>query len=395
MSQSQTHRSMRRMASVELRGISKRFGAVQALRDVTLTVHDGEFLTLLGPSGCGKSTLLRIVAGLEQPTAGEVRLDSRSVIALAPKQRNVAMVFQSYALYPHMKVFDNIALPLVMRRLDTWRRLPGLGGLLPGARAAHAAIDREVRDVAGALGIEALLGRKPAQLSGGQKQRVALARAMVRRPAVFLMDEPLSNLDARLRVQMRAELAELHRRLAATLIYVTHDQVEAMTMSDRVAVMIDGQVLQVASPRAIYADPDSLAVAEFVGTPRINVLPACRRADGALDVLGVTLPRAAPAGAAGPGLRVAVRPEALALDEPVSPRSLTGRVRLLEDLGPETLVHVAVQGLDTLLVARCEPAAVVGLLIDDEVGVRFAPGDGLLFDRNGCRVRGDRAAAHV
>src|SRR5262249_49358167 len=156
----------------------------------------------------------------------------------------------------------------------------------------------------------------PGQLSGGQKQRVALARAMVRNPAVFLMDEPLSNLDARLRVQMRAELAELHRRLAATLIYVTHDQVEAMTMSDRVAVMIDGQVRQIVSPRAIYADPDSLAVAEFVGTPRINVLPARRRADGAVEVLSLTLPRAVPASAAGVGLRVAVRPEALALDDP-------------------------------------------------------------------------------
>ena len=383
------------MASVELRGVSKHFGAVQALRDVSLTVHDGEFLTLLGPSGCGKSTLLRIVAGLEQPTAGEVHLNNRRVNALAPKQRNVAMVFQSYALYPHMKVFENIALPLVMQRLNTWQRLPCLGRLLPGARATHAAIGREVREVAGALGIEALLGRKPGQLSGGQKQRVALARAMVRSPAVFLMDEPLSNLDARLRVQMRAELAQLHRRLAATLIYVTHDQVEAMTMSDRVAVMLDAQVLQVASPRAIYADPDSLEVAEFVGTPRINVLPARRRADGAVDVLSLTLQRAVPASAAAAGLRVAVRPEALTLDEPGSPRSLVGRVRLLEDLGPETLVHVAVHGLEAPLVARCEPAAVVGLLMDDEVAVRFAPEDMLLFDRNGCRVRGDRATAHV
>jgi multiple sugar transport system ATP-binding protein len=380
------------MASVDLLGLTKSFGAVRVLTDVSLGVRDGEFLTLLGPSGCGKSTLLRIVAGLERQDAGQVRLDLRPVDHEPPKRRNVAMVFQSYALYPHMTVFDNLALPLEMRRLSSWQRAPLLGRLLPAARAERRRIAGEVRATAAALAIEDLLGRKPGQLSGGQKQRVALGRAMVRHPAVFLMDEPLSNLDAKLRVHMRAELVELQRRLGATMIYVTHDQVEAMTMSHRVAVMLGGRLLQVASPRAIYADPACLDVAEFVGSPRINVLPARHRTDGGLEALGVALGPAT-RGMAGSGLRVGVRPEALELAPPGAPGCLAARVRHVEHLGPECLVHAEVGGLDRPLIARLEPAAALGLEPGHAIGLRIAPDSALLFDGAGRRLDGAIARA--
>jgi len=218
------------MADLAIDRISKSFGRTRILHDVSLAVQDGEFLSLLGPSGCGKSTLLRIIAGLETRDTGSIAIGGRAVDALRPKARDVAMVFQSYALYPHYTVERNIALPLQMRRLSRWQRLPLVGRLLPGSRSARAEIATEVRGVAKALEIEPMLGRKPGQLSGGQRQRVALGRAMVRRPAVFLMDEPLSNLDAKLRVQMRVEIKELQQRLGATIVYVTHDQSEAMTM---------------------------------------------------------------------------------------------------------------------------------------------------------------------
>jgi multiple sugar transport system ATP-binding protein len=241
------------MASVELRGIAKAFGRAQVLREVGLSVRDGEFLTLVGPSGCGKSTLLRIIAGLERQDGGTVAIGGAGVDHLRPAARNVAMVFQSYALYPHLSAFDNIATPLMMARLSLLERLPLLRHLSPRRRRVMRAIAEDVRAVAAQLRITELLARRPGQLSGGQRQRVALGRAMVRSPAVFLMDEPLSNLDATLRVHMRSELAELHARLGTTFVYVTHDQVEAMTMSDRVAVMDEGRILQLGSPAELYA----------------------------------------------------------------------------------------------------------------------------------------------
>src|SRR3982751_3180697 len=253
------------MAGLSLRGITKSFGTTPVLGGVDLDIADGEFLTLVGPSGCGKSTLLRIIAGLERQDAGTVSIGGVPVDHLRPHERRVAMVFQNYALYPHMSVFENIALPLTMSRLNVFERIPLLRLLSPRRRRVMQQITGEVQAVAGQLRIESYFARRPGQLSGGQRQRVALGRAMVRNPDVFLMDEPLSNLDAKLRVHMRTELAELHSRLQSTFIYVTHDQVEAMTMSDRVAMMDAGRILQLGTPSELYARPANLKGAQFLG----------------------------------------------------------------------------------------------------------------------------------
>jgi multiple sugar transport system ATP-binding protein len=272
--------------SVELSGIGKRFGADDVLKGIDLSVCAGEFISLVGMSGCGKSTLLRIIAGLETPDAGTVSIGGEDVTDRHPSDRNLAMVFQSYALYPHMTVRQNIATPLRMRRLPFAARLPLVGNLVPGQRRTCGEIDQAVEHAAETLHISALLDRRSAQLSGGQRQRVALARALVREPAAFLMDEPLSNLDAKLRAHMREELALLHKRLGATFIYVTHDQIEAMTMSDRIALMEGGRILQLGTPTELYETPRSLAVARFIGTPAINLLPAEIGPNGAVSVLG-------------------------------------------------------------------------------------------------------------
>ncbi len=263
------------MASVALQGLSKTYQDAQtgktvaAVKNLNLDIHDGEFLVLVGPSGCGKSTALRMLAGLEDITGGDILIGSRRVNDVAPGDRNIAMVFQNYALYPHMTVYDNMAFSLKLRRL------PGFFGRLLGGekvREAQNAIDKEVRDAAELLGITQLLDRRPKALSGGQRQRVALGRAIVRHPEVFLMDEPLSNLDAKLRVQTRAELTKLHRRLKVTTVYVTHDQVEAMTMGQRIAVMKDGVLQQCDTPLALYHHPANVFVAGFIGTPSMNFI---------------------------------------------------------------------------------------------------------------------------
>ncbi|MCC7017309.1 MAG: ABC transporter ATP-binding protein [Rhodospirillales bacterium] len=298
------------MASLSLKGICKSFGETRVLDDLHLEVHDGEFLSLLGPSGCGKSTVLRLIAGLDHMNAGEIRLQGRDVARVPAKHRNVAMVFQSYALYPYMTVGRNIATPLEMRRLNRWQRLPFVGRWLPGAPAIHADIYATVRRVAESVSLLPLLERKPSQLSGGQCQRVALARAMVRDPAIFLFDEPLSNLDTHLRKQVRAEIADLHRRLGTTFIYVTHDQDEAMAISDRVAVMEEGRILQLAAPETLYARPDSVRVARFIGDPAINLLEARADASGHVVIenshTGVFAPLCA-----GSALTLGFRPESL------------------------------------------------------------------------------------
>ncbi|MGY4372435.1 multiple sugar transport system ATP-binding protein [Bradyrhizobium sp. i1.3.6] len=374
------------MASVSIDSIHKNYGATSVLRGVSLSIADGEFLTLLGPSGCGKSTLLRILAGLEVQDAGSLSIGERAVDNLRPKCRDVAMVFQSYALYPHMTVASNMGLPLRMRRLSTFQRLPLLGRLLPGTARIAAEIDAEVTRTAKSLGIGHLLARKPGELSGGQRQRVAVGRAMVRHPAVFLMDEPLSNLDAKLRVQMRAEIKELHQRLGVTFVYVTHDQAEAMTLSDRVAVMLDGELLQVAPPQEIYADPDDRRVAEFIGSPKINMLDGVVRERGLIDVAGSTLAIGADA-LAGAHLTLGIRPEAFHLAERGGQGALTGFVRMIEHMGSDLFVHLDLAGGDHPLIARLLAERAPDIAPGQTLHVGVRPDRVLLFDRNGRRLR--------
>jgi ABC-type sugar transport system ATPase subunit len=295
------------VAQVRLDRITKTFGEgdkeVRAVDDVTLDVADHEFMILLGPSGCGKSTLLRMVAGLEDPTEGDIYIGDRRVNDVAPKERDVAMVFQSYALYPHKTVRANIEFPLKVRGVGKAERSVAADG------------------AAAVLGLDGLMDRKPGQLSGGQRQRVALARAIVRNPAVFCMDEPLSNLDAKLRGETRAELVDLHRRLEGTFVYVTHDQVEAMTMGSRIAVMNAGRLQQVGTPHDVYEHPNTAFVAQFIGTPPMNLLPA-----GMLE---------------GDGVVVGIRPEHVVF---TPGGAHIANVRLVEQLGHETLVTVELVG---------------------------------------------------
>ncbi|HEX2850615.1 MAG TPA: ABC transporter ATP-binding protein [Acidimicrobiales bacterium] len=321
---------------VRLTGVTKRFGDVVAVDALDLEVHDREFLVLLGPSGCGKSTVLRLVAGLEEASEGTIEIGGEAVEGFEAKDRDVAMVFQSYALYPHMTVRRNIEFPLAARHVPKPER------------------DAAVREAARALDLGPLLDRKPAALSGGQRQRVALARAIVRQPLVFLMDEPLSNLDAKLRVQTRAELIELHRRLATTVIYVTHDQVEAMTMGDRIAVLTDGALQQVGPPQEVYDRPANLFVARFIGSPPMNTVAGRVVDEGeglAVAVGSATLPlpaatSAAVAASGAAEVVLGVRPEALTIDGGVLPATVT----LVESLGHERLVVCGLETGDLVIV---------------------------------------------
>ncbi len=316
------------MPTVELIGVSKVYGrGPRAVDALDLAIRDGELLVLVGPSGCGKSTVLRMVAGLEEVTAGRIRIGERVVNEVAPRDRDIAMVFQNYALYPHMTVFDNMAFGLRRRRLGA------------------AEVESRVREAARTLGLEAHLGRRPRELSGGERQRVALGRALVRHPQVFLFDEPLSNLDAKLRVQMRAEIKRLHQRLATTMIYVTHDQVEAMTLGDRIAVLRGGVLQQVADPFTLYEHPANQFVAGFIGSPPINLFAARVDAAGAaLEAGGRAVPLPAEVAARvaarrGGPVTLGVRPEDLAL-EPAGPGvALAATVEVREPLGNEVLLH--------------------------------------------------------
>jgi len=382
------------MVGLSISGLSKSFGPVQVLRDVSLDIEDGEFLTILGPSGCGKSTLLKIVAGLETQDSGSVFLGERQLDGVRPKHRDVAMVFQSYALYPHMTAGENIALPLNMRRLSASQRFPMLGALLPGTAAIRTEIAAEVSRVATALGIDGLLDRKPAQLSGGQRQRVAVGRAMVREPAVFLMDEPLSNLDAKLRVQMRAEIKELHQRLGTTFIYVTHDQTEAMTLSDRVVVMAGGEILQVARPQDIYADPCDLRVAEFVGSPKINIIEGRADRDGLVEVAGLRLPVDF-AATAGDRILVGIRPETPRLAEPGAREAIAASVRLVEHLGSDVFVHVEMPGASHPFVVRLPAERASRIQIGEPLQLALPAGQLLLFDAKGRRIRTASSVAPI
>jgi multiple sugar transport system ATP-binding protein len=328
------------MAPIDLQGVVKRYGRVTAVHGIDLEIADGEFVVLVGPSGCGKSTTLRMIAGLEEIDGGTIRIGGRVVNQLEPKDRNIAMVFQNYAIYPHMSVAKNIAFGLHTAKLpDAEKR-------------------KRVEETGRLLGLETLLDRRPSELSGGQRQRVAIGRAMVRDPAAFLFDEPLSNLDAQLRAQMRLEIKRLHQRLGTTIVFVTHDQVEAMTMADRIVVMRDGRILQVGRPMDLYERPANVFTARFIGSPTMNILPGRVTGvdSGAWVDLGlgapVLLPEAAAAMPAGGEVLLGVRPQDLAVaDRRADPGdlSLEGRVIVVEPLGSEAFVHVEVG--DGLIVA--------------------------------------------
>lgn len=341
------------MLKVELQGIRKCFGSKVIIPDLDLSIQSGEFLALVGPSGCGKSTLLRMIAGLEDADSGEIRMDGRRVNELGGKDRQVAMVFQNYALYPQMTVRDNLGFALRMARVERRER------------------ERRIEEIAEILGLAQLLDRKPAQLSGGQKQRVAMGRAMIRRPRVLLFDEPLSNLDAQLRIRMRAEIALLHRKVRSTVIYVTHDQGEAMTLADRIAVLNQGRVEQVGAPLDIYHEPATTFVASFIGTPPMNFLPSSFL----------------PESVTGAGTRVGFRPESVRLLPAGEAGSALlaigpGRVQLLEPLGSVSYVHLRIG--DQLVVAELRGGR--GPSPGSEVTVAVDPSALFHFDANGQRT---------
>ena len=378
------------MSAVDLTSISKAFGATKVLGGIDLKIANGEFLTLVGPSGCGKSTLIRIIAGLEHQDSGAVAIGGRPVDHLRAHERRVAMVFQSYALYPHMTVRSNIALPLVMARLSLAERLPLVRLLSPRRRAVMARIEEEVNAVAEGLQLGNLLDRKPAQLSGGQRQRVALGRAMVRHPDVFLMDEPLSNLDAKLRVHMRSELADLHKRLGSTFIYVTHDQVEAMTMSDRVAMMDQGEILQLGTPSELYAAPANIKVAQFIGSPAINLLPARIGAGGAVELFGRPIGLGT-ALAAGTTVTLGLRPEAFSVVQSeagaANRPALPVKLHRKENLGSEYILHFDLPGQDqATITTRASTAVAAGIDETELVFLTFDPAQCHLFDDAGRRI---------
>ncbi|HWK43952.1 MAG TPA: sn-glycerol-3-phosphate ABC transporter ATP-binding protein UgpC [Stellaceae bacterium] len=309
------------MASVDIRGVTKTYGATQVLHGVDIDIEDEEFVVLVGPSGCGKSTLLRMIAGLEQISGGEIAIGGTVVNELPPKERDIAMVFQNYALYPHMTVHDNMAFSMKLRR------------------AAPKLIEERVNKAADILGLQPYLNRYPRQLSGGQRQRVAMGRAIVRDPQVFLFDEPLSNLDAQLRVQMRTEIKALHQRLRTTSVYVTHDQVEAMTMADRIVVMHDGRVEQIGSPLELYDNPENLFVAGFIGSPSMNFISGTLRRGGGVrvetaDGLALPLPSSS-GGTEGQSVVYGVRPEHLSL----AAEGVPATVGVVEPTGADTLVY--------------------------------------------------------
>jgi multiple sugar transport system ATP-binding protein len=359
------------VASLTFESVTKRFDDVVAVDELDLAIEDSEFMVLLGPSGCGKTTALRMIAGLEDITSGKLRIGDEVVNDVDPARRNVSMVFQSYALYPHMTVQRNIESPLLVRRY------PVDGPDAPERKLTRAERDERVAEAARVLGLSELMKRKPAALSGGQRQRVALARAFVGRPQAFLMDEPLSNLDAKLRAQTRLELVDLHRRIETTVVYVTHDQVEAMTMADRIAIMSAGRLQQLGTPQAVYEAPANLFVAQFIGTPPMNTLPGTVTTEGgpAVDVGGgrVPLPDLTGRLEEGRPVIVGVRPEALAVTDG-GPLGLT--VRAVEWLGHECLIFGAIDG--SQVVVRQTGMAAYGP--DAKVQLAVEPGDVHLFD---------------
>jgi len=357
------------MAGVTIKNLTKRFGNVIAVNNVSLEVKDREFLVLLGPSGCGKTTTLRCIAGLDTPDEGEIYIGDRLVNDLAPKDRNVAMVFQSYALYPHMTVFDNIAFPLKMKKLPM------------------SEIEKKVKEVAEFLKISHLLNRKPGQLSGGEKQRVALGRAIVRNPDVFLMDEPLSNLDAKLRIYMRAELKRLQKELGVTTIYVTHDQVEAMTMADKIAIMNQGVLQQVGTAFEVFNNPSNLFVAGFIGSPPMNFINCTLKEENGsyyLDAGAFTVSISASLGkiisekASSSEIILGVRPEDVIIEEkPVAKDLIRAEVYVTEPMGSEIVIDLKVNNE----IIKVKTLKEFKLNIGDEVWIKFSEDKIHVFDR--------------
>ena len=349
------------MATVTFEHVTKKYGDVLAVNDLNLEIGDGEFMVLVGPSGCGKTTSLRMIAGLEEISSGTLRIGDRVVNDVPPKDRDIAMVFQSYALYPHMTVRDNLAFGLKLRKVP------------------KPDIEKRVNEAAGILSLEKLLDRKPKELSGGQRQRVALGRAIVREPAVFLMDEPLSNLDAKLRVQTRAEIARLHQRLKTTIVYVTHDQVEAMTMGSRIAVMSDGLLQQVGTPQQLYDHPINRFVAGFIGSPSMNFVEVTN--EGAADAsmltaeggtIKIPLPprfRESVGVTTGRKLAAGFRPEHIEIGEPKDSHAATFRANadVVEYLGNEELLHVNSGGRDIVAIVDSEHRVKPGDVLDFHV----------------------------
>jgi ABC-type sugar transport system ATPase subunit len=355
------------MGHIKLANVAKAFGAVKVIHDVNLEIGDGELVVFVGPSGCGKSTLLRMIAGLDKPTIGELSIDGKVVNDVPAADRGLAMVFQSYALYPHMSVRQNLAFGLENTRMP------------------KAEIAERIAEAARMLEIEAYLERRPGQLSGGQRQRVAIGRAIVRRPVAFLLDEPLSNLDAELRGSTRAELAALHARLGATMIYVTHDQVEAMTLADRIVVLRSGRIEQVGTPLELYNKPANRFVAGFIGSPHMNFLDAAIGDGGGKAVaalpngLKLDLPMALDV-ASGPQVSIGVRPQHVRIGD--GPGSLPASVRLVEALGAETVVHTDVAGQKMLVVAPGQ----LSLRPGEEIRLSLHDAPLHLFDAKGLRL---------
>ena len=353
------------MARLELKEVHKRYDDVHVVKGVSLEVKSGEFLVLVGPSGCGKSTCLRMIAGLEEITDGEIVIGDRVVNEVAPKDRNIGMVFQSYALYPHMTVRQNLGFGLSLQKV------------------AKSVIDERINEAAQILGLEKLLDRKPKQMSGGQRQRVAIGRAIVKQPEVFLFDEPLSNLDAALRVQMRTELGKLHQRLKTTMVYVTHDQVEAMMLADRIAVLSSGVLQQIGAPLELYQRPANRFVASFIGSPGMNFIPGRFQStggtptvslgDASMEVPGI-------ANDTSPDVEVGIRPQDLTLGS----GELKGEVTLVEMLGWEAFVHVDVNGQS--IIARIEGSEGSEVEVGETVSVDIRPAVAHVFDADGASV---------
>ncbi|MBW6424811.1 sn-glycerol-3-phosphate ABC transporter ATP-binding protein UgpC [Rhizobium sp. XQZ8] len=359
-------------AKIELRDVRKSFGAVNIIHGLDLSIEGGEFVVFVGPSGCGKSTLLRMIAGLEDVTSGDIFIAGRDVTELDPAKRGIAMVFQSYALYPHMSVRENLAFGLEM------------------AKTPAEEIERQVQGAAQILKIGPLLERRPGQLSGGQRQRVAIGRAIVRKPLAFLFDEPLSNLDAELRVSMRIEIARLHRELGNTMIYVTHDQTEAMTLADRIVVLRDGRIEQVGTPREVYEDPSNLFVAGFIGSPRMNIVDAIYAGDGRIKIADtvMALGQNFAGVAAGDGIKLGIRPEHLNVAQSSS-TALRAKVDFAEYLGSTRYLYCYLPSGETITVEQRDGR---DLSSGEEIFLRCDPERLRLFSTGGDRLRSANTA---